>query len=1274
MLPEHSLPKLPLPITDTNRLAVLHRYDILDTPPDAAFDDLTQLAAQICQTPVALITFVDADRQWLKSSFGVQMTELPLDIGFCPAIVQTGDSLIIPDTQANPEFATNLAVSDNGVRFYTGVPLTTSDGYVVGTLCVLDFVPRQMSEKQINGLRILSRQVMTQLELRLSARKVAQTNIALTAVSAGVATSVGETFLYSLVQHLSKALGVKYAYIGLLANHEPEVIEAIAVCADGRIVDNFEYLLRDTPCQEVIQQRKLCCYPHNVQQQFPDAPLLAPFQVESYAAIPFYDSTGAALGLLGVMDDKPLEAIALTESLLTIFAVRIATELERQLAETLLYDSQHRVQNLLANMPGMVYRYVPGVDGSSRFVFVNYGCYDLFEIEPQTALQDANSIWDLIHPEDLASFQVSVAYAIEHFLPWDWVGRVITPSGRLKWIQGRSSAEETLDGIAWDGWLIDITERKRVEAALGERDQQLKLALETSKLGSWQLDLKTNVLSVSNQCKMNFGVPLLSEFSHQILMQRIHPDDRAWVQAAIQDSIVNRTDYDVEYRTVWDDASIHWALVRGCPIYDRAGNPERMMGMSMDITARKQAEATLRESEARLQFVLDSCQIGEWDLDLTTQPYSARRSLRHDQIFGYDSLLPEWSYEIFLTYVHPDDRASVAQKFQHTLSTWADWDFECRIISSDGQLRWIWAKGSVYRDADNIPSRLLGVVVDFTERKQAQASLRESEELNHQILESSYDCIKVLDLDGKILYINSGGQRLLNICDMGCYLNSDWIQFWQGEDRQAAQAAIRAALSGGVGRFQGYCPTADGIPKWWEVMISPILDSTGEAERLLSISRDITDRIQFDIERDRILAQEQQARAEAERANRIKDEFLAVLSHELRTPLNPILGWSKLLQQGKLDAAKTANALATINRNAKLQVQLIDDLLDISRILRGKLSLTVTPVDLSTVICAALETVRLAAEAKSLQIQTTIPEAVGTVNGDAGRLQQVVWNLLTNAVKFTPAGGQIAVELTQVGSNAQIQVKDTGKGIGSDFLPYVFEHFRQEDGATTRKFGGLGLGLAIVRQIVEMHGGTVTVDSPGEGQGATFTVQIPLACQSNELPTPQQSSSHTGDLSGIRILVVDDEADSRQFVAFILEQANAIVTSVGSGIDALQAFSQSIPDIIVSDIGMPEMDGYMMMRQIRALPVEQGGQVPAIALTAYAAEVDQERAIAAGFLHHIAKPIDPDAVLAIVLNTTCVRKHRGVRGASAGVRQSGLGGFPHEELPKGFPDLRHLAL
>ncbi|WP_445242757.1 PAS domain-containing protein [Microcoleus sp. S28C3] len=516
------------------------------------------------------------------------------------------------------------------------------------------------------------------------------------------------------------------------------------------------------------------------------------------------------------------------------------------------------------------------------------------------------------------------------------------------------------------------------------------------------------------------------------------------------------------------------------------------------------------------------------------------------------------------------------------------------------------------------------------ERARAEAALRDSEELKQRILESSKDCIKVLTLNSEIVYINPGGLRLLEIDDPTLVLNACWLDFWKGENYENAKSAIAAAKAGNTGQFQGYLPTHKGTPKSWDSIITPVRNSAGEVTQLVAISRDITKQKQAETQRERLLAQEQVAREAADRANQIKDEFLAVLSHELRSPLNPILGWSKLLQQGQLDAAKTATALTTIERNARLQVQLIDDLLDISRILRGKLSLTVMPVDLSAVISEALETVRLAAEAKSIQINTKILPSVGIVIGDAGRLQQVVWNLLSNAVKFTPHQGQVAITLTLDETHAQVQVTDTGKGIRSDFVPYVFEHFRQEDGATTRKFGGLGLGLAIVRQIVELHGGTVAVESPGEGQGAIFTVRIPLAPRSRELPAIEQPSDSTGDLSGIHVLVVDDEADSREFVAFVLEQAGATVTSVASATKALQAFSQAVPEIVVSDIGMPEMDGYMLMRHIRSLPIEQGGQIPAIALTAYAGEMDRQQAIAAGFQRHLAKPVDPEVVVAII--------------------------------------------
>ncbi|BDI20305.1 hypothetical protein ANSO36C_61070 [Nostoc cf. commune SO-36] len=389
------------------------------------------------------------------------------------------------------------------------------------------------------------------------------------------------------------------------------------------------------------------------------------------------------------------------------------------------------------------------------------------------------------------------------------------------------------------------------------------------------------------------------------------------------------------------------------------------------------------------------------------------------------------------------------------------------------------------------------------------------------------------------------------------------------------------------------------------------------------------------IARAQLYEAEKTARAQAETANRIKDEFLAVLSHELRTPLNPILGWAKLLRTRKFDEATRIRALETIERNAKLQTQLIGDLLDVSRILQGKVRLNLYAVDLKVAIASALETVRLAAEAKSIKIQTVLSNDIGKVLGDSDRLQQVMWNLLSNAVKFTPTEGLVEVRLEQVGLNAQIQVIDTGKGINPEFLPYVFDYFRQADGKTTRVFGGLGLGLAIVRHLVELHGGTVQADSPGEGQGATFTVSIPLLKNSERISSGEVSQAEisTDDtlLAGVQILLVDDQADVREFFSFALEQYGATVTAVESANEALKTLVQLKPDILLSDIGMPVMDGYMLLREIRKLPPDKGGQIPAIALTAYAGEINYNQAMAAGFQKHLPKPVDPvDLATAIV--------------------------------------------
>jgi signal transduction histidine kinase len=391
-------------------------------------------------------------------------------------------------------------------------------------------------------------------------------------------------------------------------------------------------------------------------------------------------------------------------------------------------------------------------------------------------------------------------------------------------------------------------------------------------------------------------------------------------------------------------------------------------------------------------------------------------------------------------------------------------------------------------------------------------------------------------------------------------------------------------------------------------------------------------------ERDSLHGDVAAARAEAERAQQLKDDFLATLSHELRSPLNAIVGWSELLKLGTLDADETQEGVEAIERNAKLQSQMISDLLDVSRLTSGKLRLEMQPVDLAAAVEAALETAGPAAAAKSVGIVREIDAHAGLASGDPARLEQVIWNLTSNAVKFTPEGGRVRVTLSRINSHLEITVADTGKGISADLLPYVFERFRQGDGVTTRGHTGLGLGLAISKQLVEMHGGTIRAESGGDGQGATFTVRLPV------LPVPatrERPATMTGDdagakwgpasvrLSGIRVLVVDDDADARQLTRRVLSETGAETREVGSVPEALAAVDEYKPQVLVSDLGMPAQDGFELIRQVRSRGLTYH-ELPAVALTAFARTEDRRRALLAGYQVHLAKPVDPSELTAVI--------------------------------------------
>ncbi|MDB5034909.1 MAG: rpfC [Chlorobi bacterium] len=421
----------------------------------------------------------------------------------------------------------------------------------------------------------------------------------------------------------------------------------------------------------------------------------------------------------------------------------------------------------------------------------------------------------------------------------------------------------------------------------------------------------------------------------------------------------------------------------------------------------------------------------------------------------------------------------------------------------------------------------------------------------------------------------------------------------------------------------------------------PLRDRGGEFTGYIGSCVDIHYRIMAEEEKLRLLERERAARSQAEHAGQMKDEFLATLSHELRTPLNAILGWSQLLRSEGLEPEALEQGLETIERNARIQTQIIEDLLDMSRITSGKIRLDVRRVDLHPVMEAALETIRPAADARGIRLQKVLDPFTDPVMGDASRLQQIIWNLLSNAIKFTPRGGKVQVVLKKVNSYIEITVGDTGQGISPAFMPHVFERFRQEDSSTTRAHGGLGLGLSIVKNLVEMHGGTVTVVSPGTGLGATFTVILPLAVvHSDEDGDRQHPKVETGapieyelpSLKGISVLVVDDEPDARDLVRRVLESAGAEVFTAASVDEALRLVRETRPAVLVSDIGMPDRDGYDLIREIRSLPESEGGRIPAVALTALARSEDRRRVLLTGFQMHVAKPAEPFELVAVVAN------------------------------------------
>ncbi len=546
---------------------------------------------------------------------------------------------------------------------------------------------------------------------------------------------------------------------------------------------------------------------------------------------------------------------------------------------------------------------------------------------------------------------------------------------------------------------------------------------------------------------------------------------------------------------------------------------------------------------------------------------------------------------------------------------------------------------------------IAGTTRDVSERKRAESerhantqALRESEARFRQLADTMPQIVWSARPDGVVDYYNRRWFEFINQPDGPLTDANAWDQFVHPEDLPRVFGQWTASIkSGNAYRTEFRVRNAKNKYFWFLVRADAVRDDAETIVHWFGTFTDITDRKDAEEQRQHLLETERAARSQAEHASRMKDEFLATLSHELRTPLNAILGWATILSAGSPDDQDLKEGLDTIQRNARAQTQIIEDLLDMSRIISGKVRLVVRRVDLAAVLQESMDTVKPAADAKGVNVLAVIDPQAAQVNGDPNRLQQVFWNLLNNAVKFTPRGGQIRVSLARVDSHIEIAVADSGEGIRPEFLPHVFDRFRQADASITRRHGGLGLGLAIVKQLVELHGGTVRADSPGAGKGTTFTVALPLSVFRSDPPSDTDDHEHPAApdaaaeklqphhrLTGVRVLVVDDEPDARILMKRLLEDCDAVVKLAGSAQEAIKSIETEKPDVLVSDVGMPGEDGYTLIRRVRSLDNAHGGAIPALALTAYARTEDRSRALGAGFQAHVAKPVDPTELIAVI--------------------------------------------
>lgn len=838
--------------------------------------------------------------------------------------------------------------------------------------------------------------------------------------------------------------------------------------------------------------------------------------------------------------------------------------------------------------------------------------------------------FELVHPEDIEEVRRRFGAVLEQPRGSQAIeARLRHKGGSWLWVESRVT--NLLDDPAVRAVVTnfrDVTEWKLAREEL-KRREELADFIENAAIGLHWVGPDGTILW-ANQAELDLLGYSREEYIGRNIAE-FHADPPV-IADILQRLIRNEDLHSYEARLRCKDGSIRWVLISSNVLW-RDGRFVHTRCFTRDITERKRLEEESREQQQHWRMALAS--IG--DAVITTDGEGRVTLLNPvaESLCGVPQgeAVGRPLQDIFHI-INERTRCPIASPVDQVLATGRTVDLANHtvLVAPDGRETPIDDSAAPILTEHGHVAGVVLVFRDVTEKRRAV----ELKERLAAIVESSDDIIASKDLDGILTSWNKGAERTLGYTaeevigrHVSMIMPPELV-----EDVPRILEKIRRGET--VDHYQTRRRRKDGTIIDVSLTVSPIRNEEGEIIGASKVGHDITAEKRAREEHERLLEATQAARADAEAANRMKDEFLATLSHELRTPLSAILGWARILSTSSVDAEDLREGLAAIDRNARAQAQIIEDLLDISRIIAGNLRLDVQRVDMVEVIEAAIAAVMPAAEAKGVRLKRVLDPLAGPVSGDPARLQQIVWNLLSNAMKFTPKGGRVQVLLERVNSHVEISVIDTGMGIRPEFLPHLFERFRQADSSTTRRHGGLGLGLAIVKQLAELHGGTVRAKSPGEGQGSTFVVSLPIMVVHDAPPEKARpKEQEMGEfecsdrpLAGIRVLVVDDEPDARQLVRRVLGDCGAEVAVAESAGEAMQLIEGFRPDILVSDVGMPDQDGYNLIRQVRSRLAAKA--LPAVALTAFARSEDRRRALLAGFQTHVAKPVDPAELVAVV--------------------------------------------